>query len=127
MGGRLPVDGKKVIEHRITLGTKERQMVESYVNSKNFNQIITPTVAALSDVSFVLLVGGFLASMGLIESGYWASIKQAFAEGEEDAASLLAKIGDGINWTSENAQKVGAAGKGLFERLIESIRRDLND
>jgi len=127
MGGRLPVDGKKVIEHRITLGTKERQMVESYVNSKNFNQIITPAVAALSDVSFVLLVGGFLASMGLIESGLWASIKQAVAEGEEDAASLLSKIGDGINWTSENAQKVGAVGKGLFERLIESIRRDLND
>jgi len=27
---RLPVDGTKVIEHRITFGTKERQLLESY-------------------------------------------------------------------------------------------------
>jgi len=127
MGGRLPVDGKKVIEYRITLGTKERQMVESAVNSTNFNKIITPTVSALSDVSFVVLIGGFLASMGFIEKGYWASTKQALAEGKEDAASLLGKIGDGIDWTSENAKAVGSAGKGLIERLIESIRRDIND
>ena len=121
MGGRLPVDGKKVIEHRITLGTKERQMIESYVNSANFNQIVTPTVAALSDVSFVVLVGGFLASLGLIEEGYWTSTKQALAEGKEDAASLLGKIGDGIDWTSKNARDLGGRGRGIIERFIEQV------
>tara|TARA_R110002073_G_C9266414_1_gene563901 strand:+ start:326 stop:700 length:375 start_codon:yes stop_codon:yes gene_type:complete len=33
MGGRLPVDGKKVIEYRITLGTKERQIAEDISTS----------------------------------------------------------------------------------------------
>lgn len=33
MGGRLPVDGKKVIEHRITLGTKERMIAEEIATS----------------------------------------------------------------------------------------------
>ena len=28
MGGRLPVDGKKVTEHRITLGTFERKLLD---------------------------------------------------------------------------------------------------
>ena len=36
---RLPVDGKKVVEHRITLGTKERQLIESYVFANQINQI----------------------------------------------------------------------------------------
>lgn len=121
MGGRLPVDGTKVIEYRITLGTKERQMLESFVNSQNFNQIVTPTVAALSDVSFVVLIGGFLASMGFIEEGYWTSTKQALAEGKEDAASLLGKIGDGIEWTSENARNLGGSGRSFIENFIEQI------
>jgi len=33
MGGRLPVDGKKVIEYRITLGTKERMIAEDIATS----------------------------------------------------------------------------------------------
>jgi len=47
----LPVDGKKVVEHRITLGTKERQLIESYVFGSNVNQITEPAVELLKDVS----------------------------------------------------------------------------
>ena len=57
---RLPVDGKKVIEHRITIGTKERQLVEEVVNAQSFNKIAEPIVAGLSDVSFMLTVGAIL-------------------------------------------------------------------
>ena len=53
---------EKVVEHRITLGTYERQMFSDAVTSYNFKNVSTPIVAALSDVSFVLLIG---ASIGL--------------------------------------------------------------
>jgi len=50
---RLPVDGKKVQELRITLGSKERQLVESVTDSLAFNRYATPIVAAMSDISFM--------------------------------------------------------------------------
>jgi len=48
---RLPVDGKKVIEHRITFGTKEREILESAAFGYQFNQISDPIIALISDVS----------------------------------------------------------------------------
>ncbi len=48
---RLPVDGKKVIEHRITFGTKEREILESFAFSQGFKNVATPTVDLLKDVS----------------------------------------------------------------------------
>jgi hypothetical protein len=51
MPGRLPVDGKRVIEHRITLGTKERQLLEGYTDSQNFQNVADPIVKLLSDVT----------------------------------------------------------------------------
>ena len=53
---------EKVIEHRITLGTYERQIFSDAVTSYNFKNVSTPIVSALSDVSFVLLIG---AAIGL--------------------------------------------------------------
>jgi hypothetical protein len=55
------VDGKKVIEHRVTLGTKERQLLGDWVNSNSFNKIAEPVVAGMSDVSFMLTVGAIIA------------------------------------------------------------------
>lgn len=49
---------EKVIEHRITLGTYERQVLSDAVSSYNFKNVSTPIVAALSDVSFLLVIGG---------------------------------------------------------------------
>ena len=42
---RLPVDGKKVIEHRITLGTKEREIFDHISTSYRINSIDTEVVA----------------------------------------------------------------------------------
>lgn len=36
---RLPVDGNKVIEHRITFGTKERDLIDSFATSARINSI----------------------------------------------------------------------------------------
>jgi hypothetical protein len=57
---RLPVDGKKVVEHRITLGSKERMLLDELVGAQTFNRIATPVVAGMSDVSFMLALGGIL-------------------------------------------------------------------
>jgi hypothetical protein len=51
MGGRLPVDGKKVIEHRISLGTFERNMLSDFVATKSFQNAATPIISLMKDVT----------------------------------------------------------------------------
>ena len=64
---RLPVDGKKGVEHRITLGTKEREMVQQFVSSNSFNKIATPTVDLLNDVTgMIAVVAIFSAVTGIV-------------------------------------------------------------
>lgn len=64
---RLPVDGKKVIEHRISFGTKERQLIESFANANTFNKVATPTVDLMKDVSgMVVFVAAFAALTGIV-------------------------------------------------------------
>tara|TARA_R110002110_G_scaffold298496_1_gene512878 strand:+ start:71 stop:496 length:426 start_codon:yes stop_codon:yes gene_type:complete len=46
---RKPVN--EVIEHRITFGQKERDLIESTMTAYSFNRVTTPVVALLSDVS----------------------------------------------------------------------------
>lgn len=46
---RLPVDGKKVIEHRITFGTKERDLIQQISNTYRIGQVAGPTVEVLKD------------------------------------------------------------------------------
>ena len=48
---RLPVDGKKVIEHRITFGTKERDLLQDLSTSYRIGQVAEPTVDLLKDAS----------------------------------------------------------------------------
>ena len=51
IGGRLPVDGKKVIEHRISLGTFERNMLSDFVATKSFQNAATPIISLMKDVT----------------------------------------------------------------------------
>jgi len=51
MGGRLPVDGKKVIEHRISLGTFERNMLSDFVATRSFQNVATPIINLMKDVT----------------------------------------------------------------------------
>lgn len=48
---RLPVDGKKVSELRISLSGVERQALEDLVFANNINKVSTPLVALISDIS----------------------------------------------------------------------------
>jgi len=63
---RLPVDGKKVIEHRITFGTKERQLLDNLSYSLTFKNISTPIVDLMKDVTgMIVLVGALNQIFGL--------------------------------------------------------------
>lgn len=46
---RLPVDGKKVVEHRITLGTKERELLGDLSTSYRVNVLKIPEVLDFLD------------------------------------------------------------------------------
>ncbi|AXH78798.1 MAG: proteobacterial sortase system peptidoglycan-associated [Circular genetic element sp.] len=65
---RMPVDGEKVIEHRITLGGKERQLLDEFTTAyqvKNIGgtvvqAIATPAVGALIISGIVLFLNRYL-------------------------------------------------------------------
>lgn len=48
---RLPVDGTKVIEYRLTLGTYERERLDQLVTAIQVKNISTPIVDIMKDVS----------------------------------------------------------------------------
>ncbi len=48
---RLPVDGKKVVEYRLTLGTYERERLDSLITSLQVKNIGEPIVSIMKDVS----------------------------------------------------------------------------
>ena len=51
MGGRLPVDGKKVSELRLTLGTFERNQLDTLVTGLTVKNVANPFVNLISDIS----------------------------------------------------------------------------
>ena len=77
MPPRLPVDGKKVVEHRISLGTFERQQLESFGAAYGFNRVSSPLIALLSDNSAMMwllaLVGSLVAWSQYDELSEWIS------------------------------------------------------
>jgi hypothetical protein len=52
----------KVVTHRIELGRREREMIESVIASYSFNRVATPVVAGMSDVSFMVVLGSILTA-----------------------------------------------------------------
>jgi len=46
---RLPVDGKKVIEHRITFGTKERELAQDLATSYRIQSLKIPAMLEFLD------------------------------------------------------------------------------
>ena len=54
---RLPVDGKKVIEHRITLGTKERQLLEGALNAYRVDAAVEPILNVITDPKAMYTLG----------------------------------------------------------------------
>ena len=68
MPGRLPVDGKKVIEHRITLGGTEREALKSLAASARITSLagddgILNELGSVDNVIGKLAVAGFLLEL----------------------------------------------------------------
>ena len=75
---RLPVDGSKVIEHRITLGGKERQILESAMTAYSFRNVATPVVTAVNDNTTLLLLAALVgvAIPTHLLPGDWGEVTQ---------------------------------------------------
>ena len=58
---RLPVDGTKVVEHRVTLGGKERELLESAMTAYSFRNISQPVINLISDNSALAFIGVMIA------------------------------------------------------------------
>ncbi len=69
---RLPVDGKKVIEHRISLSGVEREQLENFVMGVNVRNVGQPIVSLLSDVSALVALTTLLEALGVIDLTGWA-------------------------------------------------------
>ena len=68
MPGRLPVDGKKVIEYRITLGGTEREALKSLVTSARITSLagddgILNELGSVDNVIGKLAVAGFILEL----------------------------------------------------------------
>jgi hypothetical protein len=99
---RMPrAKADNVVIHRIEFGGKERELLEGATAAWQFNRISTPIVAALSDVSFLVFVGGLLAAYKIIDEEYWKSISGSFS----DAATTASEVANGIIGGIENAQR----------------------
>jgi len=83
---RLPVDGKRVVEHRITFGSKERDMIESAIASYQFNRVATPTVDLMKDVSGMTVFASILIAFGV----------PIILPVEEGMEAVTTAIGDGL-------------------------------
>jgi len=84
-----------VVIHRIELGGKEREMAEGVVAAFQFNRIANPIVAALSDVSFLVFVGGILAAYKFIDEDTW----KALTGGLDSATTTAAEV---VTWGEES-------------------------
>ena len=97
---RLPVDGKKVQELRVTLGTYERQQLDTLVTGMTIRNVATPTVDLLSDVSAMTFLIGLLELTGItnitglddwvrdVGSGIFDNVEDAIDAGAAAAEQL---------------------------------------
>ena len=96
---RLPVDGKKVIEHRITLGTKERELLQDLSTSYRIGQVYEPSVNLLKDASALYALGVIFELItgeeipGVITPGeasaFWKDIYDYNKRSREEKASSV--------------------------------------
>lgn len=96
---RLPVDGKKVIEYRLTLGTYERERLDSLITSLQVKNIGEPLVALMSDISgMAVLLYGLSSVIGFkFEAPEFVDdagdLFNAFQEQLKEAANTVAPPG----------------------------------
>jgi len=114
---RLPVDGKKVIEHRITLGGVEREALKSLATSVRITSIagedgILDELGEIDNITAKLAALGFvLELLGITDLFNFDD------DGRARAFEILQRV-------SQNAEEKGvtiAAGKATIDTLVEIL------
>jgi hypothetical protein len=86
----------RIVTHRIELGVKEREIADSMLAAYAFNRVSTPIVAGMSDVSFMIVLGGLLTL-------YFPEI--VLPTGEAKMEEVVAAIDKGIKEGVERARE----------------------
>jgi len=86
----------RIVTHRIELGVKEREIADSMLAAFAFNRVSTPIVAGMSDVSFMIVLGGLLTL-------YFPDI--VLPTGEAKMEEVVAAIDKGIKEGVERARE----------------------
>ena len=122
---RLPVDGKKVQEIRFTLGTFERERLDTLITAISINRIANPVVALMSDVSGMIVLGSLLATIGIIVDFNGLPIEPTMDEVINRIKEAVQNRQDlRANITAEERERLRAGGDqslaGGLEQLIRS-------
>ena len=94
----------QVVEFRISLQDREREMVDTLVAALTFNRIATPTVDLLKDASALSAIALILESLGVIDvipddlvgaiaGGAFDTVEEAL-DAVKDAIPDLPEVGD---------------------------------
>ena len=119
---RLPVDGNKVIEHRITLGTYERQQLERFIDGMQVRNIgqgfgaATDPLEALFNTTTGTVGGAFFVAWALKR---FFGISVPIPSDAEDLTEIWAAINNAIGLTPEERQEL--------ERRAEAVKSDIAD
>ena len=114
---RLPVDGKKVIEHRITLGGIEREALKSLAASARITSIAGDN-GILDELGEIDNITAKLAALGFVLE--LLGITDLF-NFDDDGRAKAFEI---IQRVSKNAEEKGvtiAAGKATIDTLVEIL------
>ena len=114
---RLPVDGKKVIEHRITLGGVEREALKSLALSARITSVagedgVLNEFGSIKDVTTKLaIIGLFLELLGITD------IFNFDDDARAEAFDIISRVDERI----KEKGVVSAAGKLTLDSLIEIL------
>ena len=120
---RLPVDGNKVVEHRITLGQYEREQLDTISTGYAVGRVAEPLVALLSDVSALVALTGIFEALGLIDLAGLA--RKGYGAGQQVIDNIINDVYNSVDEALIEAQRIIdegiEAGEGLIEESIEDI------
>ena len=118
---RLPVDGKKVIEHRITLGGIEREALKSLATSVRITSLAGDD-GILNELGSVDNVVGKLAVVGfLLELFGITDIFDFDDEAKAKAMNIKDKIVENEKQSIERRKAVSQAERDFIARALDAL------
>ena len=118
---RLPVDGKKVIEHRITLGGIEREALKSQATSARITSLAGDD-GILNELGSVDNVVGKLAVVGfLLELFGITDIFDFDDEAKAKAMNIKDKIVENEKQSIERRKAVSQAERDFIARALDAL------